>query len=532
MKMKRVSKLLTCVLSAAMILSMTACGSTDNPAKPAGGDQAASSSSQTVDTSGKVTLTIGSNADQVSTLDRFVNVGYGCDDLDYLIFDPLVNSDHMGTYSPRLATEWTQADDYLSYTFTLREGVKFADGSDFTSADVAATFERIRDDKTLTDTGAWGDLESVETPDEKTAIIRLANPMPTFYDELYRVPIICKAALEADPEGYFLAPVGTGAFTLDSFDQLTGQCIMSRNDSWWGWDEIDNTKTNVDIIDYQFIGEDTTRASALRSGDMDIVLQLSADYKKDLEAEGFPMLEVASDTHIHIEYNCGENSQFNNKDLRIALSEAIDREAIVSSVIGNGSAATWPCPEGNVGYKADAEGYKYDPEHAKSLVEASGYDGSEISMVYTSSSFIRADEVAQAVQSMAAEVGLNVKLEPLEQAAFTDRRSSGSFDIILGAFASTAGDTQTEVAVIIGFDVFGSQYVNQEMSDLCAQVRTCGDKEERTKLIEQVFQIEMDEMAPFSYLYSPSYLCASAGNVSNYNVFADGSGEYRFVQMK
>ena len=476
------------------------------------------------------TLTIGSNADQPTSLDRFVNVGYGCDDLDYLIFDPLVNSDHKGNYTPGLAVEWDVSEDYLSYTFTLREDVTFSDGSKFTSADVAATFNRIITDDTLTDTGAWGNLESVDTPDEQTAVLNLSGVMPTFYDELYRVPIICAEALESDPEGYFINPTGTGAFTVDSFDQLSGNTVLRRNDAWWGWNEIDQEKTNVDIINYQFIGEDTTRASALKSGDMDIVLQLSMDYKSDMESSGYNLIEVPSDTHIHVEYNCAEDTLFHNKDLRIALSEAINREEIVNSILGGGEVATWPCPSSNLGYVDNGEGYKYDPEEAKKLVAASGYDGSEIDLIYTSSSFIRADEVAQAIQSMAEEIGLKIKLEPLEQATFTDRRTTGKFDLILGAFASTAGDTQTEVATIIGFDVFGSNYVNEDLTALCDQIRVCSDKEERTKLLEQAFQIEMDEMAPFSYLYSPVYLCANSSNVTNYSIFADGSGEYRFVQ--
>ena len=203
------------IVSIAMAVTLTACG---------GGSTQDSPSGDSKDT----TLTIGSNADQPTSLDRFVNVGYGCDDLDYLIFDPLVNSDHKGNYTPGLAVEWDVSEDYLSYTFTLREDVTFSDGSKFTSADVAATFNRIITDDTLTDTGAWGNLESVDTPDEQTAVLNLSGVMPTFYDELYRVPIICAEALESDPEGYFINPTGTGAFTVDSFDQLSGNTVLRR----------------------------------------------------------------------------------------------------------------------------------------------------------------------------------------------------------------------------------------------------------------------------------------------------------------
>ena len=100
----------------------------------------------------------------------------------------------------------------------------------------------------------------------------------------------------------------------------------------------------------------------------------------------------------------------------------------------------------------------------------------------------------------------------------------------LGAFAATAGDPQVEVGVIIAFDIFKSNYVNEEMHNLAVSTHGIVDRDERGKVLQQVFEMEMSEFAPFVYLYSPVMLYATNGDVTNLTVYADGSANYKFVQ--
>lgn len=526
-------------LMLAALLGLSACGSNATPsattattaAQAAGATTAAAAGETTAATqaaaSGPVVLTIGSNADMLTSLDRFANYGFGGDDTGMLWADPLVTTDHKGSYEAGLATEWTHSDDYLSYTFKLREGITFSNGKAFTSADVKKTYERLHEDKTLVDVNAWGNFDTVETPDAMTAIIHLKGVMPTFLDEVARVPIICAEAVTADPAGYFQAPSGTGAFTVTSFDKTTGEVKFARNDAWWGW--TDANKTNVDELIYKPILEDTTRASALQSGDVDIATQLTMDYQKTLDASKFAIQPVTLDTHMHVEFSCGEGKAFSSKDLREALSLSIDRQKIVDNILGGGQVATFPIPEGNLGFVA-GNSYAYDVEKAKQLVASSGYKGEELDMILTTSSFVRAAEVAQAIQAMASQAGINLKIETLEQATFSDRRNAGDFDLTLGSFAATCGDPQVEASIIIAFDIFGSKYVNEELHNLCVSIQTMADKDQRKAVLEKIFTIEMNEFAPFAYLYSPTTLYATGSGVTNLTVYADGSANYKFVK--
>jgi peptide/nickel transport system substrate-binding protein len=523
MNRKKLVKFLSITLSIVLSLSLLAACATNDDDKAREDNEPATSDEEVGD---KVVVTIGQFT-ELTNLDRFANYGPGGDDTGLLWADPLVYSDHKQNYTPALALEWSASEDYLSYTFKLREGVKFQDGSDFTSFDVKRTFERMFEDETLVDVNAWQPFESVETPDDYTAIIHLESVMPTFYDEIGRVPIISGAAYDADPAGYFLSPVGTGAYTVASFDNLTSLVKFARNDDWWGWGEVGDS--NVDEIVYELISDTTTRVSALQAGDIDIAFQLPLDNLQLLDKEKFTVTEVKADSHIHLAFQCAEDRPFSNKDLREALSLSIDRQALVDNILGGGTASTWAVPEGNLGY-ISGQGYEYDVERAKELVTKSGYAGEEIKLLINPN-ITGYSEVCQAIQSMATQANINIVLDPVEYATFVDRRDAGDFDVFFGSFSATCGDPQVEAGVIIAFNVFNTNYENPQLAELTGAVGGLSDKEERAKTLEQIFTIEMEEFAPFIYVYDESYCFASSSNVSGYVTFADGAGDYRFINV-
>jgi peptide/nickel transport system substrate-binding protein/glutathione transport system substrate-binding protein len=492
----------------------------------------AACSPDTVDTNddgpSSQTLTIASNADVQKTLDRFTNYGFGGDDTGNLWGDPLVTSDHHQNYVPGLATEWQPSADSLRWTFTLRAGVTFSSGNPFTAADVIATFDRIRDDETLTGRDAWANgYDHAESTDDLTVTIVQKELMPTFLDEIGRVPIIDSAAFKADPNGYFLKPSGTGAFIVESFDGQTGEGRFNKNPKWWGW--TDANATNVDTIVYKSVLDDSTRAATLQSGTADIATQINAETAAALDPGKFTVQDVEMDTHMHIGVQADKDKAFNDKNLREALSLSVDRKGIVDGIFaGSAIVSDYPIPATNLGYES-GHGYVYDPAKAAQLVSGSKYDGSPLTMIYTASSFPRADEVAQAIQSMAAEAGITLKLEPLDQAAYTERRSAGDFDLILGSFAATAGDPQVEVSVIIAFDVFGSHYENAELHELAVSAGGIADRAEREVVLNKVFNIEAEQFAPFIYLYQPITKYGMRNEVKNLTIYSDGSANYKLV---
>jgi ABC-type transport system substrate-binding protein len=465
----------------------------------------------------------------MASLDRFANFGFGGDDTGSLWADPLVVSDHKQGYTPGLALEWGPSDDFLTWTFTLREDVAFTTGNPFTSADVKATFDRLITDDKLVDAKFWAPYVETQTPDERTAVVVLNSVMPTFLDELGRVPIIDSVAFAEDPDGYFLKPSGTGAFAVDTFDAQTGNSTFTKNDGWWGW--TDDNATNVSEIDYQFIAEDSTRASALQAGTADVATQISAETAETIKASNFTAEVVPFDRTFYVSYHYTDGSPFADPALREAFSLSIDRSSLVDGILaGYGKVATWPTPAGTLGYQEGE--YAYDPDRAAELVADSDYDGSEIRMILPVAGFPRGNEISQAIQSMAAEAGFNVKVETLEQATFTDRRAAGDYEINLSSSGLTAGDPQNFVSSILADDVFATGYGDPEIQQLADSTKTIGDTDERSSVMTQVLQLEMDEFGPFVGLYDPVSIYGLAPGIEDLTIYADGSAEYKFASKK
>lgn len=478
-------------------------------------------SEQEENENGLVTVTIASNTNQLKSLDKFNNTGAGVDDTGYLWGDPLIANDHKGNYEPALAVKWEMREDGLVCIFQLRENVKFHNGAILTAADVKATYERLINGK-LQHTNSWNSLERVDTSDEKTVTFYFSTPMPTFYDEVGFVPIINAKAYEKDPKNYFQKPIGTGAYYVESFDQETGKGKFRRNQDWWG-----TNSGNVDEIIYTFIADDTKRATALKNGKADVVNMLSVEYQNLLK-DTYKVNEIHTDTCVNLGFCCTGRKVFADKNLRQALSMSIDRQMLCDNIAGSGAVLNWPVGENTLGY-IDSSSYVYDMEQARALVKNSDYDGREIILIYTNEGFQKAEEIAMAVQTRAKEIGLNMVVEPLKNAEFLKRRAEGEYDVTLGAFAATCGDPQTEVAVIIADDIFGTGYQNADMEQLCEKVKLTMDRTERENVLKDIFKIEMEELAPFVYLYSPNNIVASQNYISNITFYNDYSADYRFM---
>jgi len=158
-------------------------------------------------------------------------------------------------------------------------------------------------------------------------------------------------------------------------------------------------------------------------------------------------------------------------------------------------------------------------------------------MMITNGAFSRAAEVAQAVQSMARDVGLNITLESIEKATFDSRRLAGDYTVMLYRFNTTCADPLKECSTIIARDEFGTHYCNDDpntpggrMKVMGLALERMGDLEERTNAMKEFFALEMQEFAPFAYIYSPVLLYCSKKAVTDITVFSDGSADYRFVK--
>jgi peptide/nickel transport system substrate-binding protein len=332
------------------------------------------------------TLRIGMTAADIPTTTGVPNNGFeGFRFLGYPPYDALVNWDFRQTEKPAnirdgLFTEWrVDEKDPLRWLFTLRQGVKFHDGTDLTMEAITWNLARLYDDKSpqfdpqgsAITRAAVSMLDKWEKVDDHTIAISTKFPFSFFPYLLTRVLIVSPTQWDKVGKSwgeFAKAPVGTGPFKITKV--VPAQFVeMERNEAYWDKDRIPKLQKLV----LRPMAEATTRLAALRSGQLDWIEVPPPDAIEQLKAAGFQIsLKPYPHTWPYV-LNTGDNSPFKDKRVRQALNYAIDREGIVKLIAGTARPAAGLYPPESPFFGTPTEHYKYDPEKAKALLKAAGY---------------------------------------------------------------------------------------------------------------------------------------------------------------
>jgi ABC-type transport system substrate-binding protein len=271
------------------------------------------------------------------------------------------------TIGPNLATDWTVSEDGLTYTFNLVEGVKFHDGSDFSSADVVSTFNHLKEAESPA-LNLLGEFE-VSAPDAKTVVFTLTQPNADF---LYGIG---DRFASIEKEGDNL--VGTGPFVVseNESDHLT----VTKNPDYW-----QEGKPLLDSVTFSFIDDPVTQVNALRSGDVDFIFKISPDQISTLESDSsVTVLIKPTNLHPVIRLRTDEGPGA-DPNVRLAFKYATDREQANElvlegrGIVGNND----PIGPAYGAFFDDAiENPTYDPQKSCDLLKEAGYpDGVEMTL--------------------------------------------------------------------------------------------------------------------------------------------------------
>lgn len=442
----------------------------------------------------------------------------------YLVFDPIINVDEEGNFIPWLAKSWEFASDGKSVKFSLRDDVYFTNGMKMTADDVVFTFLLLRDDTVnMPDSIAKGWRTYIEDAiklDDYSFELKFKNPMPQFWvlisDPAHQV--ICKAAyLEMGHDAFWQKPVGTGAYIVESWDKANGLAkLRLRTDEhgYWAY-KANNTWTNVKYITLGYSPEAQTRLASLRAGEVQMIDTIPTTEKETLEREGFTVTVMPPVNTVFLQTNSAPGRVFDNQKLREALSLAIDRDLVVDALLsGFGIPIKWPAGPGYLGYE-DKEAIVYDKDKAIKLVAESGYKGEPIDFIYTTVTVNIGNELTQAIQSMAKEVGINLRIRPLESAVYNEARTKADFDLVLAAIGNDKNMWWKIGAEVIGNDRFKTGFQNQKLKELGRALQVTNNQVEMDRIFKQIYEIETAEFAPNIYLYWPTIVNAWAPNVKN-----------------
>jgi len=315
--------------------------------------------------------------------------------------------------------------DHLTYTFKLRQGVKWHKGyGELTSEDVKFTFERIKDPATKAKNASqYAVISSIETPDKYTVVFHLSRPDPTFLTKLANLRqgfIVCKAAVQAEGADYNRNPIGTGPFVMDHWTDKTEVVLTANKDYFEGapW---------LEKITFLPIADDSVAAMSLQKGETDIDIYISspdtvAKLKSDpnitvsqLPTPGGDML--AFNTRV---------KPFNDVRVRQAVAYAINIDEFIDKVLGGlGVRGYGPLGEGMLGFTKDVPQYPYDPAKAKELLAEAGYPNG-FSFQITLPGVDAFTIPYTAIQGYLKAVGIDMQLNLVDSGAWVAAMSSGN----------------------------------------------------------------------------------------------------------
>jgi 4-phytase/acid phosphatase/peptide/nickel transport system substrate-binding protein len=395
------------------------------------------------------------------------------------IFESLTTLDDKGVVQPRLALSWTHSDDFKTWTFKLRPGVKFHDGTPFNAEAVKANFDRQKDPANKCRCAFYiAYIKDAQAPDELTVVFNLNDPsvnFPALQSYAHQNNAVqSPTAWKTKGEDYNRNPVGTGPFVLKSWT-AGDRMVLERNPDHWDKDRI-----YLDRIIVKPLPDAQSRFASLQSGEADVIWDDEYDADNIQRAEKDPKLKVhtyAGSGAAVAAFNT-KVAPFDDVRVRQALVMALDRKKL-SQALTNGLArpASNPYGDGSWVKCKDDGGLPYDLEKARALIKDYGKPV-DFKMLLTSTPRGRA--LGQVYQQLWKQAGANMEIEQVDQATIPPRAFMRQFQLTPWRIVDLADpDVQMYANFHTGSPVALANYSNPELDRLLEHARVTADQDKR-----------------------------------------------------
>ena len=409
----------------------------------------------------------------------------------YAIHDALVKPMPAGNNTPSLAESWTASRDGLVYEFVIRRGVKFHNGEPVTAEDVRFSFERYRgaSAKLLKDR-----VREVQVVDPGRVRIHLKEPWPdfmTFYgtSATGAAWIVPKSYVEkVGDDGFKKAHIGAGPYRVVSFTPGV-ELVMEAFEGYW------RKTPHVKRLVFKSMAEETTRAAALKKGDVDISYLLSGPVAEDIKrTPGLRLVAAYPPGVFWLDFpeQFDPKSPWHDRRVRLAASHAIDRQALNEAETLGFSRPTWSLLHRNLEFARVFEPVAYDPARARQLLAEAGYPkGFDAGDFYPFPPF---NSLGEATAGYLQAVGIRTRIRTMERATFlTEWREHRLKGVILG-IAGAAGNAATRLEAYVTKNGIYTAGVIPEVEDLFQRQARETDRKKREALLHQIQQILYDRV--------------------------------------
>lgn len=425
------------------------------------------------------------------------------------IYENLVKfGDNSMDVEPQLAESWTVSDDGLTWTFKLRKGVKFHDGTDFNAKAVYDSFARVIDEKhPFHGFGKWrylslslGTVKEIKVVDDYTIQLITKKPYAPLLNNLalWLCPIVSPKAMEKYKDKIGLHPVGTGPFVFSKWVK-DDHIVMKRNENYWG------EKAKVAKIILKSIPEPSARLMALQSGAVDIADDLDPDSINQLKSN--KNIKIIERPSVNVGYLALNTEKPYLKDARVrqALSHAIDKDTLVKAIFqGLAIPAKNPFAPSIWSYNDSIKPYEYNPEKAQKLLKEAGFDMNkelELWAMPVSRAYMPDPvKTAELIQSYLTSVGLKVKIVRYDWGTYLKKTANGEHDMCMLGWLGGNADPDNFLYGLLSADTAKtpgaanvSLWKNKEFTDLVVKAQKIFDKAERTKYYmkaQEIFHAE------------------------------------------
>ncbi|WP_338653578.1 ABC transporter substrate-binding protein [Sporosarcina psychrophila] len=507
---KRKLGLLALMLLLVLSAALAACGSDADDGKKEDGKEEGTKTEDGKNV--KDTLVFGRGGDSTSLDPSRVTEGESFK-VTVNIYETLLNFGESDTeINPGLATEWEPSEDGLTYTFKLREGIKFHDGTDFNADAVVKNFERWANGDAekfpyynTTFGGFKGDeghvIESVTADGDNTVLIKLTRPQAPFLKNIAMsmFAIASPTAFEIGDDQFERNPVGTGPFKFVEWKPNETITIEKFDDYW------DAELPKLKRIIFRSIPDNSARLNALMAGDIELADGINPSDGKSIEDNEKLQLFVRPSLNVGYLGLTVTRPPFDKKEVRQAINYAIDKQSIIDSFFeGRADVAKNPMPPSISGYNDDVEGYEYNPEKAKELLKSVGLeDGFEMdlwAMPVPRPYMPDGKKVAEVIQKNLADIGITAKIVSHEWATYLDLAEKGDADAFMLGWTGDNGDADNFLYALLDEDNIGSNnytyYKNAKLHDLLIAAQTEIDEEKRNELYKEA-QVIIHDDAPW-----------------------------------
>ena len=473
-------------------------------------------------------------------------------DIQRMLMDGLFGFDREMNVIPMLAESYEANEEATEYTFTLRQGITFSDGTPWNAEAAKANFDR------------WGDkslglkrttllcniLDSTEIVDEYTIKVTLTQSFGAFINTLAHPACVCMSPVQiaAGSEVCASDPVGTGQYTFVEWiagDHLTVQL----NPDWWGYDaDICGGEALVEAdagfksVTFRPVTESATRVAMIQSGDAQLIWPVPSESIDSLREDSSVYLGAETGDVVRYLMMNNQKEPFNDVRVRQAINYAIDKNAYIA-VVKDGNATVAQSVIGqNVQYFKANEPYEYDIEKAKELLAEAGYpDGFTTSIMYANTTANQ--KQCEFLKQQLEQVGIEVELNGMESAILNQKiqdvdvpGSEAEVEMYVIGWSTSTGDADwgirpllaTESEPPMSYNI--CYYENEEVDNLLYEALGTSDSDKRAEAYEKAQDIIWEE-SPLVCLAYDYNTWANSKNIVNVGNTPDGDLYIRNARM-